>query len=159
MSREPIIDTAPGKELIPLIFDGKSASAYTDFYNIRKVWCDGFPLIHDRMVTYGFLDDVWFKQEVKHALFEMATYIALQESDDCFYCALFALNELMPDEQIIQRPLGYGEKLLQLRERCKALIHEPNLACTWNGLLTKSRCLKPVEPDESYDTRIKDLML
>lgn len=32
MSREPIIDTAPGKELIPLIFDGKSASAYTDFY-------------------------------------------------------------------------------------------------------------------------------
>lgn len=57
MSREPIIDTAPGKELIPLIVDGKSDSAYTEFFNIRKVWCDGYPLIHDRMMTYGFLDD------------------------------------------------------------------------------------------------------
>jgi hypothetical protein len=159
MSREPIIDTAPGKALIPLIVNGKSVSAYTEFYNIRKVWCEGYPLIHDRMVTYGFLDDVWFKQDTKRILYETATDIALQESDEFFYCALFALNKLMPDEEIIQRPVGYGEKLLQLRVRSKALIHEPNLASTWNGLITKSRCLKPTEPDESYDTRVKDLML
>lgn len=159
MSREQIIDTAPGKELIPLIVNDKSASAYTDFYNIRKVWCDGYPLIHDRIVTYGFLDDVWFKQDVKLSLFEMVTDIALNENDQYFFCALFSLNELMPDEQIIQRPLGYGEKLLQLRDRCKALIHEHNLASAWNGLITKSRCLKPAEPDVSYDTRVKDLLL
>jgi hypothetical protein len=108
MSRELIIDTAPGKELIPLIGNAKSASPFTEFYNMRKLWCKGYPLIHDRMVTYGFLDDVWFIQDTKRALYETATEIALRESDEFFHCAL---------------------------------------------------CLKPTEPDESYDTRVKDLML
>ena len=159
MSREPIINTAPGKELIPMIVNHHSTDVYKNFYDLRKVWCEGYPLIHDRMVTYGFLDDVWFKQDAKRALYETATDIALCERDEYFYCALFALNELIPDEEIIQRPIGYGEKLLQLLARSKALSHEPNLACAWNGLITKSRCLKPVEADESYDTLVKKLML
>lgn len=159
MSREPIINTAPSKELIPLIVNHHSIDAYKNFYDIRKVWCEGYPLIHDRMVTYGFFDDVWFKQDTKCALYETATDIALCERDEYFYCALFALNELIPDEEIINRPTGYGEKLLQLRARSKALSYESNLACAWNGLITKSRCLKPVEADESYDIPVKKLML
>ena len=52
-----ILDKAPGKDLIPSIIENKSFDDFYEFYKIRVDWY-GYPLIHDRMVTYGLFHDL-----------------------------------------------------------------------------------------------------
>ena len=52
-----IIDKAPGKDLIPKIIENKTFDDFYAFYKIRVDWY-GYPLIHDRMVTYGLFHDL-----------------------------------------------------------------------------------------------------
>ncbi len=52
-----ILDKAPGKDLIPSIIENKSFDDFYAFYKIRVDWY-GYPLIHDRMVTYGLFHDL-----------------------------------------------------------------------------------------------------
>jgi hypothetical protein len=156
--RPQIIDSAPGKELFCLIRDERNVVAFREFYELRKVWCGGYPLIHD-FGTYGAYSDLMydpvteeeFSTDVKLAMLAMAVEIALNESDEFFYCALALLAEVIPNDRILPRPKGFGDALMKLGERFKNGHFHGNAIATWESLVTKSRCLKPSEPDRSYD--------
>jgi hypothetical protein len=63
---------------------------------------------------------------------------------------LFLLSSLIPDDRILPRPSGFGEKLLQLKAKAEQFSFMPNMSSTWASLVTKARCLKPSCPDPSY---------
>ena len=145
----PAIDPAIIDKLIRSIEQEGSEEAFLKFYEIRKVWCQGYPLIHARS-TYGFLDGIYLPINMKLSLIPVVADLAVNEQIEYFHCALFTLKTLLPSDQILPRPSGFGSQLLTLRERVKKYSFLPNLTDTWNSLATTARCLKPTEPDESY---------
>jgi hypothetical protein len=126
---------------------------------MRKQWSNGYPLVHDRLGTYGIFEDVPLTTDVKIVLIPVAIEIALNETPEYFHCALFALAEVVPDDQILPRPSGFGEGLLKLRERVMELSFMPNIVGTWESLTTQARCLRPVEPDLSYECSLRELQV
>lgn len=149
MAREPLIATAPGKELIPRIGRGDE-QAFGEFYSLRKHWCDGYPLIHDRQFTYGFVDDLALDVEARLRVIPLMALIAVNEERGFFHCALAMLAHLIPDDRVLPRPAGFGEAIMRLRERALEQHDEDNLRCTWGLLVTRARCLRPEGPDPSY---------
>lgn len=149
MNRKFIIDSAPGKELLQAIAEG-SAEAFETIYELRKNWSGGYPFIHDRVVTYGFLDDIEISWERKAALVPTMAQIALDEKPAFFHCALSALAKLIPDDRILPRPERFGEQLLELKKRAEQFSFMPNIVPTWTELITKARCLRPTTPEPSY---------
>jgi hypothetical protein len=149
MEREPLIKQAPGKELIPLIAKGDE-QALAEFYSLRKHWCEGYPLIHDRCFTYGFVDDLRLDLDARLKLIPAMASIAVNEDARFLHCALDLLAHLIPDDKVVPRPAGFGEAMLQLRERAVEQREEANLRCTWETLVTRARCLRPEGPDPSY---------
>jgi len=121
----------------------------TEYYEHRKRWCGGYPLIHGRD-TYGAFDDLAISPEAKLKLIPVAMDIALNEEDEYFHCAIAMLREMIPVDRISTRPIGFGEQLILLRERVVQLNHQPNITATWGALAVNARCLKPVEDDRSY---------
>ena len=149
MEREPLIKQAPGKELIPRIAKGDE-QALADFYSLRKHWCEGYPLIHDRYFTYGFVDDLRLDLEARLQLIPAMATIAVNEESRFLHCALDLLAHLIPDDKVVPRPAGFGEAMLQLRDRALEHREEANFSCTWETLVTRARCLRPEGPDPSY---------
>ena len=159
MTRPFIIDCAPGKELIDHIASDKSIDAYRKLYDLRKKWNNGYPLVSDQLITYGIFYDMLLTSDVKMAILPTAIEIALFESPEYFHCALFALSELIPEDQILLRPRGFGEKLLKLREKVKKYSFMLNLTGTWETLITRAKCLKPAEFDISYEKSTQQLQV
>jgi hypothetical protein len=157
MEREPLISLAPGKELIPRVTAGDE-QALAEFYSLRKHWCEGYPLIHDRCFTYSFVDDLRLDHEVRLQLIPAMATIAVSEESRFLHCALALLAHLIPDDKVVPRPAGFGEVMLQLRERAVEQREQDNLRCTWEDLVTRARCLRPQVPDLSY-VRIADFLL
>ena len=113
--REFIIDKAPGKDLIPQIIEYKSYDDFFNFYKIRVDWY-GYPLIHDRFVTYGLFDDLTdqFIEEKENVskFIDYAILIAEQESDKRFlnsiylildFCRVAKRFEITPTQNQIQK--------------------------------------------------------
>ena len=92
--REFIIDKAPGKDLIPQIIKDKSYDDLFNFYKIRVDWY-GYPLIHDRFVTYGLFDDLTdqFREEKENVseFIDFSILIAEQENDKRFLNSIFLI--------------------------------------------------------------------
>jgi hypothetical protein len=149
MDREIVIDSAPGKELLKEI-SRRSLAAFEKFYDLRKRWSGGYPLIHDGFLTYGFVDDLNLDWETQVGLIPTMAKIALEEEPEYFHCALSLLSALIPDDRILPRPDGFGQQLVLLKEKAEQFSFLPNLLSTWGGLVTKARCLKPSIPDPSY---------
>lgn len=161
MQQPEIIDSAPGKELIEQILIGMSITAFRELYELRKEWCGGYPLIHEHS-TYAFMNDLFrgsdgdgITTELKLKLLPAAVAIALHESDEYFFCALMLLSEVIPDDQILPRPSGFGDALIQFGARLKNGGFHANVAGVWDTIVVSSRCLKPSEPDFSYDEHNK----
>jgi len=143
------VGSSSSKLLIDRITNNNDINAFRELYEYRKVWCRGYPLIHGRS-TYGMFGDLSLSTDMKTALVPVTMDVALNESIEYFHCALFALNVTLPTDQILRRPIGFGEQLLTLRERVRKYSFLPNLTATWGDLATRARCLKPVESDRSY---------
>ena len=149
MEREPLISLAPGKEFIPRVTAGDE-QALAEFYSLRKHWCEGYPLIHDRCFTYSFVDDLRLDPEVRLQLTPAMAAIAVNEEPRFLHCALVLLADLIPDDKVVTRPAGFGEAMLRLRSRAMEQREDANLSCTWEALVTRARCLRPEGPDPSY---------
>lgn len=143
MQSDQVIDSAPGKEFLDGIANG-SIDALKRFYEVRKAWSRGSPLIHDHFVTYDFVDDLCFDPRQTGSFVPTMAEIALQETPAFFHCALTLLSNLIPDDRILPRPEGFGQQLLSLKKRVEQFSFIPNMTTTWETLMTRARCLKPV---------------
>jgi hypothetical protein len=150
---EPAIDSAPGKELLDELRIGGGFDVLERFFWLRLEWCSGYPLVHDRFVTYGAFDDLHgaLDQAQRYQLIPAMARLADSVPDRYFHSALFLLNDLIPSDAIGCRPEGFSDILLRLRLRTEKLSFLPNLECAWNSLAVKQRYLKTEgDPLASY---------
>ena len=137
------IDSAPGKALINRIRDVADPDLIKTFFRDRLEWCGGYPLVHDRFVTYGAFDDLReLDSEARLRLVPALTELTTTVPDEEFHAALALLADMIPDDAIRPRPAGFSCALLQLRLRSEKLAFLPNLTCAWDALARKQRYLK-----------------
>lgn len=143
------IDSALGKELIEKLTESGNPDLLEDFFKVRLTWCGGYPLIHDRFVTYGAFDDLTRKlpSTVRYSLVTIALRLAETVKEQHFHAALFFLGDLIPDDGIYERPPGFSDSLLRLRLRAEKLGFLPNLECAWRSFVRKSYHLKTADHD------------
>ena len=142
--REWAIDSADGKEWIPEICESADPSALQKFFDARVNWCGGYPLVHDRFVTYGAFDDLLtlLNTDSRISLLPIVLELAQAVTDQQFHAALFLLGDMIPDDAIRPRPAELSSAFLHLRLRSEKLSFLPNLTCAWNKLAIKQRYLK-----------------
>lgn len=138
------IDSAPGKGLIDVVCHDRSTDALSRYFAIRSNWAGGYPLIHDRFVTYGAFDDLTgsLSGDDRYDLLPAVLELAETVPDQLFHSALFLLADMVPDDAIRNRPSGFSDALLRIRLRVEKLSFLPNLTCAWDRLARKQRCLK-----------------
>ncbi len=137
--REFIIDKAPGKDLIPAIIENQSFNDFSAFYKIRVDW-HGYPLIHDRLVTYGLFDDLTNNfPEDKEAIAKFIDFsinIAELETDKRFINSIFLILDFCGIAKRITKPTAYQiEKIIGLIGRVKKLSFFPNMSTFWEQIL------------------------
>ena len=142
--REWAIDSADGKEWIRAICEGADPSALKQFFDARMNWCGGYPLVHDRFVTYGAFDDLMdlLNADSRISLLPFALQLAESVPDQQFHAALFLLGGMIPDDAIRPRPAELSSAFLRLRLRCEKLSFLPNITCAWDQLAIRQRYLK-----------------
>jgi hypothetical protein len=137
--RELIIDKAPGKELIEKILRTNSFNDVNEFYKIRVDWY-GYPLIHDRMITYGLfqdlVDEMHNKQVNNSKFIDYAIKIAESETDKRFLNAIFfILNFCTLAEQKVNPTADQINRISALKERVQKLSFFPNMTTFWERIL------------------------
>ena len=141
---EYIIDKAPGKELIVKLKETGDFAYLVELFWLRANWCGGYPLIHDRMVTYGAFDDVFdeITNVKRFKLIPLMAEFTKNIPDKYFHVALCLLNKLIPSDEIGERPDGFSDQLLAIRLRVEKLSFLRNLICAWDALAINQRTLK-----------------
>ncbi|MFN9710397.1 MAG: hypothetical protein ACK55K_03195 [Bacteroidota bacterium] len=134
-----IIDKAPGKDLIPAIIENKSFDDFYAFYKIRVDW-HGYPLIHDRMVTYGLFHDLTHSiPEDKETILKFIDFsirIAENESDKRFLNSLFLILDFCSIAEEFTIPTQHQiDKITSLVYRVKKLSFLPNITTFWEHIL------------------------
>jgi hypothetical protein len=137
------IDRAPGKELIADYLATGEWTILNSFFQVRMEWCGGYPLVHDRFVTYGAFDDLFSALEVENRYLLIQPLLQMAETvkDSHFYCVLSLLTQMIPDDRVSPRPVGFSDAFLRLRIRAEKLSFLPNLECAWDSLALKQRYL------------------
>ncbi len=137
------IDGADGKDLIAEYERTGADDVFEHFFWVRSEWCRGYPLVHDRFVTYGAFDDLLAVLEPERCYRLLPKLLRLAESvpDTYFHCALFLLAALIPDDRIGERPAEFSDVFLRLRLRAAKLSFLPNLQCAWDSLALRQRYL------------------
>jgi hypothetical protein len=133
------IDTAPGKELIPLIFEHKTFQYFNEFYTERVKW-SGYPLIHDRFITYGIFHDFVFQNTFDAptvAIFlDYAIQIAQNETDSLFINALFLVKDISSISKNLYIPTAQQvNDILDLKSRVEKRSFYSNIITFWESLL------------------------
>lgn len=143
MRRALLLDTAPGQDLIPRIFDDLDGNALVEFFDLRLDWCNGYPFIHDRFVTYDAFHDLRrYRGNDRHLpLIPRAVQLATERPDPQFHLALDLLLTLIPPDRRCPRPERLSESLLAFRLRTERLSFLPNLTSTWAALAARQRHL------------------
>lgn len=132
-----IIDRAPGKELIPLIIAEKSFEHFFEFYKVRVDWY-GYPLIHDRLITYGLFYDLTSsfikkKRKTVSIFIDYAIKIAEEENDKRFLNAIFLVSEFCNIAKRVIKPTQEQiERIKNLYFRVKKLSFMPNITGFWD---------------------------
>ena len=138
------IDSADGKELIQEYLASGSEEAFERFFWVRVNWCGGYPLVHDRFVTYGAFEDFLTSIGPDKCYLLLPKMLQLAETvpDSHFHCALHLLMKLIPDDRTSPRPAGFSDSFLRLRLRAEKLSFLPNLERAWDQLAEKQRYLE-----------------
>jgi hypothetical protein len=137
------IDRAPGEELISEYLVAGDLPTLHRFIQVRMEWCGGYPLVHDRFVTYGAFDGLFsaLTTEIRYPLIQPLLNLAETIEDRYFHCALSLLAQVIPDDMPSPRPRGFADAFLRLRIRAEKLSFLPNLESAWNGLALQQRFL------------------
>jgi hypothetical protein len=95
------IDHADGKNLIAEYLETGADEVFERFFWKRAEWCGGYPLVHDRLVTYGAFTDFLaaIGPEHRYRLLPRMMQLAETVPDTHFHCALFLLAGLIPDDR------------------------------------------------------------
>ena len=150
------IDQAPGKDLIAAYLATGEWSVLNRFVQVRIEWCGGYPLVHDRFVTYGAFDDLFsaIEKEDRYPLLQPLLQMAEAVHDSHFHGALALLSQMIPDHRTGPRPVGFSDAFLRLRIRAEKLSFLPNMESAWNGLALQQRYLFSVDdPLRKYTAR------
>jgi len=138
--RSFIIDKAPGKELIPIIVETKSLASLNEFFELRINWHDNYPLVHDRLITYGIFTDL--EIAIKRAkgfspvLIDNAITIAKDKIERQFLCAIFLLSGFCSLGKNEFNPTAIQiAELAELLEKVRKYSSHPNLSCFWGQAL------------------------
>lgn len=133
------IDNAPGKELIQKIIEQTFFSDFYEFYKVRVDWY-GYPLIHDRFVTYGLYDDlsnsIPKESELISKFINYSIEIAERETDKRFLNAIFLVMDFcsLGKEFFIPSQIQIN-RIIKLQSRVKMLSFLPNMTTFWNNIL------------------------
>jgi hypothetical protein len=133
------IDTAPGKDLIPLIIENLSYQDFKSFYDIRRAWEEG-PLIQDSVFTYGMYDDfinqLPSEMETLAVLFDYSITIAEQETNKKFNKILFLISNIC---FTIRHINGFTEdnllKLKKIKPQVVKLTHLSYVNDCWENIV------------------------
>ncbi|MFM8444415.1 MAG: hypothetical protein ACKN9W_13900, partial [Methylococcus sp.] len=145
------IDSAPGKEWLSAVYDSGNFADLERYFWARAKWSGGYPLVHDYLTTYGVFDDFRPNNDLAYQLLpEMARFVETVP-DSCFHQALVLLTQLIPNDRIGHRPVGFSDCLLRLRLRAEKLSFLPNLSCAWDSFVVRQKYLKMEnDPLEKY---------
>lgn len=143
------INSTHCNELIEKLQTSADPQLLESFFIGRLKWCSGYPLVHDRLVTYGAFDDLTSKltSNIRHQLVPKALEITETAPDQHFHAALFFLADMIPDDAMYERPSGFSDSLLRMRLRAEKLTFLPNLTCAWESFVRKSYYLRMEEDD------------
>lgn len=150
------MDMAPGKELIFEYLATGEFVVLQRYFQVRMQWCGGYPLVHDRFVSYGAFDDLLsaIATANRYTLIPLLLQMAESVKDSHFHGALSLLSQAIPDDRIGPRPFGFSDGFLRLRIRAERLSFLPNLECTWDSLALKQRyLLSSDDPLRKYTAR------
>ncbi len=138
--RSFIIDKAPGKDLIPIIIETKSLESLIEFFDLRLEWHDNYPLVHDRLITYGIFTDLEIAivraKAFSPVFIDHAIAIAKGKTERQFLCAIFLLSGFcnLGKEEFMPTAMQIAE-LPVLFEKVKKYSFLPNLSCFWEQAL------------------------
>lgn len=137
--REFILDKAPRKDLIPRIIKKTSFDDFYSFYKIRVDWY-GYPLIHDRIVTYGIFDDLMNQipeeKEIVSKLMDFTIKIAEEETDKRFLNSIFLISNFCRIAKGLTPPTHSNiERITKLMIRVEKLSFLPNMTTFWEQIL------------------------
>jgi hypothetical protein len=147
-----IIDKAPGKDLIPAIIENKSFDDFYAFYKTRVNWY-GYPLIHDRMVTYGLFHDLTHSipkdKETILKFIDFSIIIAENESDKRFSNSLFLILDFCSIAEEFTTPTqNQVAKITSLVNRVRKLSFLPNITTFWEHILDFLVLGKSIKKDD-----------
>jgi hypothetical protein len=138
LHREPLMNTAPGRDLVPDLVRSPSLEGLRSFYHMRVGWrC--YPIIHERMMSSSLFDDFYAELKKQPAAIsnclDYALTILEEEDEKYILCAVFLLScvcnclpkERAPSAEQLQR-------IVQLHPRVKNYAFIINLASFWEEI-------------------------
>lgn len=139
---KPFFETAPSKELIPLLIHSASEQQIIEFILNRAQWY-GYPLIHVRLHTYSVFDDLFVmlnKYKTNIQPFLIAALKILEHEHDKYFNStlyyLLMLFDLNDTEMLLKE---YHEQILNLKSKAQRLSIVPSLTGFWNHLVFKMK--------------------
>lgn len=137
--REPLMNSAPGKELIPELVKAPTQHLLSTFYRMRVLWkC--YPILHERMMSSGIFDD--FQVELRKQPQEFSkvldfTLTILQEEDEkyvlCAVCLLSNVCNCAPKD--FAPSAVQLQRIEQMRVKVMRFAFIINLASFWEGIV------------------------
>ena len=133
------IDSAPGKNLIPEIISENHFNDLYEFYKLRVDYYE-YPLIHDRLTTYGIFEDLKYacpkNVEIISKFIDYSIEIANKETDERLINSILIILDFFQRGRNIYVPNEYQiQKIIELTPRAKELSSVSNLVCFWNQIL------------------------
>jgi hypothetical protein len=133
LQREPKMNRAPAKDLIPILIQEPSLELLRSFFRARVEW-SSYPIFHERMMSSTLFDDyvplLEQKPEQLSATLDYALTLALEEDERYVLCIVFLIASLCfyaPKE--IVPSAAQLQMIEELHERVKPLSFLINLFC------------------------------
>ena len=134
MQREPIMNQAPAKELIPLIVHNPTLDNLRTFYRMRVEW-KSYPIIHERLMSSSLFDDLIraLKEYPDHTstLIDYALTLLETEDEQFILCAVFLLTCLCNSASAPMPSKDQIERISLLKSRVEDFSFIINLSSFW----------------------------
>lgn len=138
LQREPKMNRAPAKDLIPILIQEPSLELLRSFFRARVEW-SSYPIFHERMMSSTLFDDyvplLEQKPEQLSATLDYALTLAEEEDERYVLCIVFLIASLCyyaPKE--IVPSAAQLQMIEELHERVKPLSFLINLSSFWEAV-------------------------